>query len=155
MGRYYETNTGRRGKFMFGVQDSTDPEYMGMNEQERGYIEYLADRDDEQKIRDKLDEQYDILGIPKDKRLYTYKEEEEYDDYEKKHLIDKAFVDVKEDDKKEMEKYKGKTRWYCERKGYVSFEIANNALALARIRLATTILSDIREDGECYLQAEL
>lgn len=104
MGRYYETNTGRRGKFMLGVQDSTDPEYMGMNEQERGYIEYLADR---------------------------------------------------EDDKKEMEKYKGKTRWYCERKGYVSFEIANNALALARIRLATTILSDIREDGECYLQAEL
>ena len=80
MGRYYETNTGRRGKFMFGVQSSDDPGYMGMNEQDRSYIDYYADRDDEQKIRNKLDEQYDILGMPKGKRLYTYKEEKEYDE---------------------------------------------------------------------------
>lgn len=30
MGRYYNTSSGREGKFMFGVQSSTDAEYFGL-----------------------------------------------------------------------------------------------------------------------------
>lgn len=45
MGRYYYTDNGKEGKFMFGVQPSDDPDYMGMIEQEPTSIDYYADKD--------------------------------------------------------------------------------------------------------------
>lgn len=153
MGRYYNTASGREGKFMFGVQSSDDPEYMGMYE-EPTYIQYYASKDEEPKIRAKLDEQYDLLGVPKDKRLYTYKDYKEYDEYERKELSERVWIDVREDDKEELAKHKNEVRWASNKKGYVSFERKNLALVLARIRLGATILSDIKDDGYCSLEAE-
>lgn len=158
MGRYYETNEGRGGKFMFGVQPSDDPGTMGMVEQEPTSIDYYADEDNVEEIRKNLNKQYDKLGVPLERRLYYYKDHKEYDDYEERELKDRVFIDVREDDPIEMEKYKDKTRWYCEKPGYVSFERGHErerTLALARIRLGVAILSDIKDSGECWLNAEI
>ena len=152
MGRYYYTDNGREGKFMFGVQPSDDPELMGMRE-DNSRITYYADEDDKETIEKKLDEQYDLLGIPKKDRLYFYENDEEYDKYEREVLDDKAWVKVK-DDSKEAEKYKNEVKWYCEDKGYTKYERKGMAIVLARIRLGTTILSDINEKGYCSLEAE-
>ena len=46
MGRYYRTDNGAEGKFMFGVQPSDDPAEMGMHEQDPQVINYYADEDD-------------------------------------------------------------------------------------------------------------
>lgn len=156
MGRYYQTDNGRGGKFMFGVQSSTDPQYMGMTEQEQCSIDYYADKDNEPKIKRMLDKQYDILGVPEDKRIYyTDAEWKDYDKFEKQYLRHKVFVSVKEDDETEMAKHKGETRWSDDKQGYVSFEIKGMPVVLARIRLGLTILSDIKDTGECWLNAEL
>lgn len=152
MGRYYYTDGGREGKFMFGVQPSDDPEYMGMGE-DPSYIEYYASEDDAPKIKQRLDEQYDILGIPKDKRMYYAKDAEEYNKYENKELEDKVWIKVK-DDSEEAKQFEGKTKWWCEDKGYTMYERDNMALVLARIRLGVNILSDIKDAGCCSLRAE-
>lgn len=156
MGRYYETNGGRGGKFMFGVQSSDDPEYMGMHEQEPATVDYYADKDDIERIKNKLVEQYDILGVPKDQRKYYCKDCKEMAKYENEVLHDKVFVTVNVKDEQAMKQYEGKDRW-CSEKGddYIDYEINNNALVLARIRLALDILSDIKDDGYCLLTAEL
>ena len=159
MGRYYATETGREGKFMFGVQPSDDAGYMGMLEQEPTSVDYYADKDDETKIRLMLDEQYDLLEIPQDKRIYyTDKDWKTYDKFEGEVLYPKVFVSVKEDDEEEMAKHKGEIKWAMGKEGYVSFEIGKKrvrTLALARIRLGIVILSDIKDTGECWLNAEL
>ena len=52
MGRYYNTNTGRGGKFGFACQNSSDPQdYFGMEEQEPTSITYYADDSDTEKSR--------------------------------------------------------------------------------------------------------
>lgn len=156
MGRYYDTDGGRRGKFMFGVQASDDPGYMGMHEQEPISIDYYADADDVEHVKSKLDEQYDILGIPENKRIYYCKDNKQMSEYEDKVLHDKVFVTVHKDDKEAKEKYKGKTAWWSGKGNeYTDYEINNNALALARIRLALDILSDIEDNTFCSLTAEL
>lgn len=82
MGRYYYTDTGKEGKFWFAVQPSTDPhDIFGMDEtepedieeeEEENYRECYKDywTDDDEYVRKKLDEQYDLLGVPKDERKY-------------------------------------------------------------------------------------
>lgn len=137
---------------MFGVQSSNDPEYMGMSE-DPTFIQYYASKDDEPKIKAKLDEQYDILGVPKEKRMYYAKDLEAYDRYENEELEDKVWVKVK-DGSEEEKQFNGKTKWYCEDKGYTLYERENMALVLARIRLGVNILSDIKEKGYCSLEAE-
>lgn len=156
MGRYYMTDNGREGKFMFAVQSSDDPEYLGMHEQERASIDYYADEDDVPDIRKKLDEQYDKLGVPTENRIYYCKDYKEMDEYEDKYLHDKVFVSVSHEDKDAMKEHEGETGW-ASRKGndYTDYEIRGNAIALARIRLALNILSDIKDGGSCYLNAEL
>ena len=159
MGRHYNTETGRTGKFMFAVQSSDDPSYMGMQEQEPTSIDFYADKESEAEIRDNLDEQYDLLDIPQDKRMYYMKKDwSDYDKFEREVLSPKVFVSVREDDKEEMAKYKDKVRWADDRDGYVKFEIGKErvkTLVLARIRLGIVILSDIKDNGECWLNAEL
>ena len=142
MGRYYYTDGGREGKFMFGVQSSDDPEYMGMSE-DPSYIDYYASDDDAPKIKKRLDEQYDILNVPKDKRIYYAKTSKDYDDFEREELENKVWIKVKD-----------KTKWYCEDKGYTMYERDNMALVLARIKLGVNILSDIKDEGYCSLRAE-
>lgn len=151
MGRYYSTSGGREGKFMFAVQSSDDPEYMGMHEEPPSTITYYADEHDTKKIKKKLDEQYDILGVPKEDRIYYCKDEKSGTDFEDKVLHDRVFVTVKDGD----ERYKGKVGWYNGQKGYTDYEIPGRAICLARIRLALDILSDIKDNGYCSLDAEL
>lgn len=156
MGRYYDTDGGRQGKFMFGVQPSDDPGYMGMHEQEPTTVEYYADEDDVEKITKKLDEQYDIIGIPKNERLYYCKDWQEMDKYEREVLHDKIFITVYAKDETAIKAHGGETRW-ASGKGndYVDFEIKGMPIVLARIRLGLDILSDIKDNGFCALNAEL
>lgn len=155
MGRYYNTNNGREGKFMFGVQPSDDAGHMGMHEQEPTSITYYADEDDEAKIKRRLNKQYDYLGIPVGERIYYCKDDQEMMDYEDRVLHDKVFETV--EDTPEVRKRFGKeTPWSSGKEGYLDFEISQGrCLALARIRLALIILSDIQDNGYCELEAEL
>lgn len=153
MGRYYNTDTGREGKFMFGVQPSDDPQYMGMGENP-SYIQYYASDEDEPEVRKKLDEQYDILGVDKEKRVYYMKDWNEFDKFEKEVLDDKVWIKVKRNDKETLDKYKGQTTWAGDNDDEVMFERKNMALVLARIRLGVVILSDIKDQGYCQLEAE-
>lgn len=153
MGRYYHTDSGREGKFMFGVQPSTDPEEMGMSE-DPTYIRYYASDEDEPKVRERLDRQYDLLEIPNDKRMYYIKDWEEYDKYEKEVLDDRVWIKCKvgsEEDKK----HEGETKWAGDSNDEVMYERKGMALVLARIRLGLIILSDIKDEGYCELNAEL
>lgn len=82
MGRYYYCNSGREGKFWFAVQPSTDPkDIYGMNEvsieeggeeEGDGYGTSWVDYEgyDSQRIKRRLDKQFDILGVPKEERKY-------------------------------------------------------------------------------------
>lgn len=152
MGRRYSTGTGREGKFLFGVQPSDDPEYMGM-EEDNGYTYYYACEEDRPEIKENLDEQYDFLGIEKKNRWYNLpendKDDEKWDKWEKEVLEPKVWKKVKNED------LNGAIGWYCEEKGYSYLPIKEGAeLALARIRLGLVILTDILETGECSLRAE-
>lgn len=154
MGRYYNTSTGREGKFMFAVQPSNDPEIMGMRE--IPCINFYADQDDEETIKKKLDNEYDALGIPKKDRIYYIKVNgwEEYDKYEKEHFNDKVFDYIKLENEDEIKKYNQTHRYVSDREGFACFASNEKALHLARIRLALVILSDIKDEGCCELEAE-
>lgn len=160
MGRYYNTDTGREGKFMFATQSSDDPEYLGMHEQERCSIDYYADEDDVEDITKKLDEQYDILGIAKKDRIYKHtcdkNDYKAYDEWESRVCKDKVWKTLTDD---EVEAYKkehqGKLDFWAGENNITMIEIEpGRCLALARIRLALDILSDIAETGSCSLEAE-
>lgn len=173
MGRYYNCDSGRSGKFMFAVQNSDDPEFLGMSE-DTSTIHYYASEDDVDKITERLNEQYDILTVPKEDRIYVYPKGEDgnddiaaYDEWEKRVLYSKVWRDVKTSDLDEEEKEKEKEggeknkndiamRWSSEKgDNYVAIERpGGTTLALARIRLALTILSDIKDEGYCSLEAE-
>lgn len=155
MGRYYHTDNGAEGKFMFGVQPSDDPAEMGMHEQDPQVINYYADEDDVPTITKKLDEQYDKLGVPKEQRIYSYDKYEEAIKFEEDVLTDRVFIHVKADDTEARKKY-GNITW-CSSKGndYVDYEKEGMAICLARVRLALDILSDIKKTGYCSLEAEL
>lgn len=155
MGRYYTTESGRAGKFMFGVQPSNDPELLGMNEQEPTSVWYYADTEDADNIRDAVDAQYEILGIPDDKRIYYVKDEGEYEKFEKEVIDDKVWIKCKIDSE-EYKKHDGETKWAGDSNDEVMFERDRKlTLAMARIRLGITILSDIEDDACCELEAEL
>lgn len=154
MGRYYVTDGGREGKFMLAVQSSDDPELLGMQPTS---ITYYADEDNAKNIKSMLDQEYDSLDIPKGKRVY-YRDKDDYKDwckYEDEVLHDKVFVSVRDDDKETLAKHDGETRWGSNKSNYSDFEINGNAIHLARIRLAVDILSDIKDNGYCTLDAEL
>ena len=153
MGRYYNTGSGREGKFMFGVQPSDDPEFFGMVATS---ICYCADDSSEPEIKKKLDELYDELEVPKDTRVYYFKEYEDLQKFENEYLYPTCCVSEKNDDEKEKEKHKDECAW-ASYKGndYTDYQIGNRALILARIRLGLTVLSDIKDEGYCSLDAEL
>lgn len=169
MGRFFSTDLGRSGKFIFGVQSSDDPKYLGMEESERTYIPYYAESDKVETITKKLDEQYDILGVDKKDRIYLIPKADkdpehdiwgwaEFNKYEKKYLHDKVWETFKNDeaDKAEKKYGKGFTRWGGDEEGVFDVEKKEGlVLALGRIRLALVILTDIEEQGYCSLEAEL
>lgn len=164
MGRYYSNQFGEEGKFWFAVQPSDDPEsvYGGVdvtdvtdiaNESEEsgydaGYIDY--DIFDGELVKKKLDEQYDILEVPKDKRKFNvpigergkYIWEELFDyifSYEKPD----GFDGIPYGDYKDGEHI----TYYALSK--------EKELAASRIDLGLFILKTIRRAGVCSMTAEL
>ena len=143
IGRYYNTNTGRSGKFGFGCQSSTDPQdYFGMSEGSR--IIYMADEDDTDKIKSKLDKIYDRAHVPQDKRIYKLEggSTKEYDDFHNRYH-DYFF---------EPREHGG----FAGDNGTTEGEKFDEAyLWSSRLWLGLVILSDLKEDGYCELEAEL
>lgn len=158
MGRYYNTASGRGGKFGFGKQPSTDPsDFFGMHECEPAEITYTADKDDEEEIKKKVDELYEEIGVPEEERIYYQKGPENQDtlgDLLEKYVYRKV-------NRKEVERYdkidgfKHDT-FYCNEEHKVFIEkIEGASLIACRIRLGVTVLSDIKDEGYCELNAEL
>ena len=148
MGRYYSTGTGRGGKFGFACQSSTDPhDYFGMSEAEPTTIVYEASESDRVRIEEKLDAIYDLAQVPKDKRVYRLNgTDNEYEDY------DKAYHDYffEPNEKGGFGRITASGEHISEGE---KFEGAH--LAMSRLWLGLTILTDIAEEGYCNLEAEL
>lgn len=144
MGRYYNTTTGRGGKFGFGCQSSTDPkDFFGMVET---HITYVAgEEEDNESIKKKLDEIYDKAGVPEKERVYQL--DGSQDEYEAFHNdYHKYFFEACEPGEGNFAGEDGTT----ERE---KFKDAH--LYQSRLWLGLVILSDINEEGYCELDAEL
>lgn len=143
MGRYYNTTTGRSGKFGFGCQSSTDPEeFFGMVET---CITYVADEGDVEDIKAKLNQIYDQAGVPQKERTYVLDgSKDEYEDFYKRYH--KYF----------FERCQEGEGSFAGENGITEREVFKNAhLAMSRLWLGLIILSDIKDEGECELDAEL
>lgn len=151
MGRYYNTNR-FDGKFGFAVQSSSDPEIFGMVEQEPSVIDYYLNGDDEaiEKCKQVLDEQYDILGVEQEDRIYTIHDESEIWDTLYKKYYDKWFREY--DKKKDGEMVPYASDKY--ENGAVEIK-QGTQLALCRVSLGVKIYTSLVVDGYCSLTAEL
>ena len=142
IGRYYNTNTGRGGKFGFGCQSSTDPQdFFDMAEI---HITYTAGEEDNDSIKAKLDTIYDKAGVPEKERMYQLDGSE--DEYKSFHdSFHKYFF---EPDKTGKGGFAGDN-------GVEKKRFTDAHLCQARLWLGLIILSDINEEGYCELDAEL
>ena len=159
MGRYYNTQTGKEGKFWFAVQPSDDPRtvyHMGEVEpddewdEESGYSDSYTDYEsaDAEKIKKHLDEQYDILGVPKEERKYKCENEGKYvwEDLAKYYLTEK------EPPKDEAYKVIG---YYIGEDKPTMYPISSEKeLAASRVQLGLVIYNTILTEGICMLNAE-
>lgn len=146
MGRYFNTNTGRGGKFGFACQSSTDPkDYFEMEEQEPTEITYYADDSDVDSIKWKLDELYDKASVPQEKRIYELNGgDDEYQDFDAR--FHRYF----------FETCKAGEGDFAGENGTTEREMFKDAhLCQSRLWLGLTILTDIKEEGYCELDAEL
>lgn len=161
MGRYYYCNSGREGKFWFAVQPSTDPkDIYGMNEipaedcdfdeDDDGYGECYVDYEayDGERIKKRLDKQYDILGVPKEERKYELEDVGKYvwNDLVKYFLTEEQ---TKREDGQDTIGYAmgdDKPTMYP-----ISKE---KELAASRVQLGLVIYNTILTEGECLLTAE-
>lgn len=121
---------------------------------------YLDDSDDNiEYVTRALDEQYDIIGLEKEKRIY----EIDSDDDEKLHNLSDEIMKLvyrPYDEKKDkgipyhlFDEDLKKLGWPKGTSGYpVNDKVM---LAQCRVYLGLRILSDLKKDGECSLYAEL
>lgn len=162
MGRYYREQTGKEGKFWFAVQPSDDPKTIyGMSEVEpdadwdedeadgygESYIDYESSNDEY--VKKQLDKQYDILGVPKDKRKYECEDENAYvwEDLAKYYLT--------EQEPPEDEAYKV-VGYYMGKDEPTMYPISSEKeLAASRVQLGLVIYNSIKKDGSCFLTADL
>ena len=146
MGRYYNTNSGRSGKFGFGCQSSSDPQdFFGMKDQEPNTITYWADNEDYDYIKGKLDEVYNEAKVPQGERIYElYGGENEYQEFHNK--FHKYFFETCK---------AGEGNFAGENNTTEREVFANAHLAQSRLWLGLVILTDLLEDGYCELDAEL
>ena len=146
IGRYYNTDTGRGGKFGFGCQSSTDPkDYFGLEEQEPTSITYYADESDVDNLKAKLDKIYDLANVPQEERIYELDGSD--DEYQ-------AFHDAYH--KYFFETCRAREGNFAGENDTTEREVFTNAhLAQSRLWLGLTILTDIKDEGYCELDAEL
>ena len=164
MGRYYHSNEGREGKFALCSQSSTDPgDFFGLEEQEPTEIEYYAGSSQEEDIKKKVNELYDKLGVPEDKRIFYFNIVHEGGEpnqmetwYE---MVEQyAYIKINRAEIKRYEKLRGEKidQYYCDDKHKTLIEKFKGAnLCMARIKLGVVILSDIKDTGECWITADL
>ena len=158
MGRYYESETGRNGKFAPGKQPSADPgNFFGMKEMQPNEITYTLEKDNYDMVKNKVDGLYDQLKVPKEERIYYMKKEggeEKLLD-----LFDKyAYKKVNNAEIKRYNKLDGfeHQTYYCEEKNKMIIDMFEDAvLCCSRVRLGLVILSDLQDDDYCELRAEL
>ena len=139
MGRYWNTNTGRGGKFGFGCQSSTDPEdYFGMTP-----MSVVYGGADEDEVKKKVDKIYDKANVPKTERVYDlHKCADEYEEFYNRYH--KYFFEPREGG------------GFAGENGITEGEVFPEAhLCSARLWLGLVILSDIKEDGYCEIDAEM
>lgn len=158
MGRWYRTTEGREGKFALCSQSSTDPEdFFNLEECEPQEIEYHATSDQEPEIKSKVDQLYDKLEVPKEKRVYYYDSNKPLDSWYD--MIEQyTYKKINNAEVKRYEKLLGEKpdQFYCGDKHKTLIEkFKGSNLCMARIKLGITILSDIKDTGECWLTAEL
>ncbi len=160
MGRYYSTQTGKEGKFWFAVQPSDDPRtvyHMGEIEpddewdEESEYSDTYTDYEsaDAEKIKKHLDEQYDILGVPKEERKYKCENEGKYvwEDLAKYYLTEK------EPPKDAMGHMV--CGYYMGENEPTMYPISSEKeLAASRVQLGLVIYNTILTEGICMLNAE-
>lgn len=158
MGRYYHNQDGEEGKFWFGVQPSDDPAtvFGGVDvtdkSDEDGFDEDYTDYDidDAEYVKKKLNEQYDIIGVPTEKRRFDV-EVNKRGDYIWNELFDYVFTYEKPKDDHIIpygDFKDGKRITYYARSRKIE-------LAASRIDLGLFILGTIRRHGFCSMTAEM
>lgn len=146
MGRYYYDQDGREGKFWFAVQPSDDPgTVFHLNEEEGDESTIDYEGCDSEFIKKKLDEQYDILGVPKRERKYRIRDEKKFV-WEK---LEKYFLVDKRQNPNDIPYHMGDN----EPRKYPKSDAC--VLAASRIELGLFILEAIHLHGHCFLTAEL
>lgn len=157
MGRFYNTEGGREGKFTLCKQPSTDPgEFFGMDEQQPNELTYVLDKNGHEMVKEKVDGLYDQLKVPKEERIYYLKK----DDRDKLGDLLEKYA-YKKVNRAEIKRYNERdgfehAEYYCDEKHKVFIDVFKDAgLCCGRIRLGLTILSDLQDDGFCELIAEL
>ena len=130
MGRYYDGDI--EGKFWFGVQDSRDPEFFGMEEQEKNYVDYFVDEERIDVVKEALSICIQKLRRDHAKLNKFFSQTNGYND---EMVID----------------------WYKKQYGQ---EIGKHDVAiklewLARYGLGKKIYRKVKEQGYCGIEAEL
>ena len=158
MGRFYNNQDGAEGKFWFGVQPSDDPESVfgatdvtDESEESRfdtGYVDYEIV--DDEYVAKKLNEQYDILGVPTEKRRFDV-------DVGKrgKYIWDELFDYIFSYEK--PEKYDGIPYGDFKDGEHITYYALSKEkeLAASRIDLGLFILGTIKRHGICSMTAEM
>lgn len=119
-------------------------------DEESGYSETYTDYEssDAENIKKHLDEQYDILGVPKDERKYECENEGEYVWKD----LAKYYLTEQEPPKDEAYKVCG---YYMGEDKPTMYPIdKDKELAASRVQLGLVIYNTILTEGECLLTAE-
>lgn len=158
MGRYYHNQFGEEGKFWFGVQPSDDPAtvfgatYVTDESDEDGFDEDYKDYDidDDEYVAKKLNEQYDILGVPTEKRRFDVPLDKR-GSYIWDELFDYIFTYEK------PEKYDGIPYGDFKDGEHITYYALSKEIELAasRISLGLFILDTIRRAGVCSMTVGL
>ena len=157
MGRYYHNQDGEEGKFWFGVQPSDDPVTVFggtdvTDTDDEDYDEDYADFDidDEEYVAKKLNEQYDILGVPTEKRRFDV-DVDKRSDYIWNELFDYIFSYEK------PEKYDGIPYGDFKDGKHITYYALSREkeLAASRVSLGLFILGTIKRHGSCFMTANM
>lgn len=124
MGRYYEGDIS--GKFWFGVQDSQDASFFGVEYHEPQYIEYYFDEDNLKDVEEGIEKCKTALGTIKRDFDKFFKENNRYND---KMIADAGICNIEE--------VNGLLQWY------------------ARLGLGIKIRDCIKKQGSCEFTCEV
>ena len=129
MGRYYTGDI--EGKFMFGVQSSTDADFFGV-EGEATHLSYGFNAEDLPKVEEGIKECEGVLGEYLEHMYQFFKEKESYNNEQlSKYLTEKLGKDVTENN------------------------VAFNLEWYARLELGKEIRDCVKENDYCGFEAEL